>query len=224
MSASASSRVLLAAALAALALGCGEPAQYRFGVNLSGLVLGPVSATEGIYPDISVLRDPANPFARYPMGSDDAGIATKWRVLNGGTSGVGLGPVAGFYAFATALAGEPTGENQYYTAKMLDQVYRSGAVADPGASPVSTLLPDGGSLVKEMAIEAYQRTLDAFPNGISYLDASATTYFRTATPAYLGIVGLGGRVKGSWSLVATTTDPLHPGTGPVEAVLLTTNP
>jgi hypothetical protein len=202
----------LTAALLLLALGCGDPAQYRFGVNLSGLVFAPVSATEGIYPDTSVLRDARNPFLTYPLGPN-----TKWDLLNGGPSGVPVSPVATFYAFATTLAGVPIGENQYYVGEALRDIYLAGAI-DPSATRVPLTLPDGGSVVKQMAIDAYQATLDNFPDGRVYTDATATTYFLTATPSYLAIHHLGGTVKGDWILVTPIINPDDGGVGPPIAV------
>lgn len=194
MSASASRRRLLAAVplLALLALACGDPAHYRFGVNLTGLTFAPVSPTEGIYPDTSVLQDPNNPFALYGLGPE-----TKWNMLSAVPSGIDMGAVAGFYAWATDLANAPSGESQYYSARMLDHMYRTpGVLADP----------DAGVQVRLMAVAAYQRMLDAFPGAVTY-DVTGKIAFPLATPAYQAITALGARVSGGWVLV-TGTDGL----------------
>jgi hypothetical protein len=181
MCASACRTLAIAAALALTA--CGEPAQYRFGFNATGLRFTPYSASEGIFPSQSVLADPQNPFRTYPLSKD-----TKWNLQSGGAS------VAAFYAFATALTGEPTGENQFYAAKNLALVAQSNALADPSQRDA----------VLQQAINGYQAMLDFFPDAVSF-DATGTTSFRLATPAYTAIRALGGKVKGDWLLVTTKT-------------------
>lgn len=180
MSASAS-KALVATTLLAL-VSCGPPAQYRFGTNVSGLLFKPIDATEGIHPSQSVTRDPANPF-RFAganlSAQPDGGIGTKWQLLGS------VGGVPAFYAFATALALEPTGENQLYTAQMLGEVAQSGAVAD-GVSEQQ---------VRDMAIAAYRATLDYFPSSISYL-ADGKTFFYVDVLAYQGGVALGSPMTG----------------------------
>ncbi len=195
MSASASRPGALLLLAALLALACGEPAHYRFGVNLTGLTFAPVSATEGVYPDRSVLQDPANPFAYYGVhGVTDGGPATKWNVLDGSGTGLDLGAVAGFYVWATDLASAPNGESQYYTALMLDRLSRTpGLLASPDVQPQ----------VKAMAVAAYQRMLDAFPGAVTY-DVTGKIAYPLATPAYQAIVALGARVSGGWVLVTGT--------------------
>jgi hypothetical protein len=175
----------LTAALLGLAA-CGEPATYRFGTNLTGLLFSPVSKTEGVYPSTTVLNDPTNPFAYDAPNlrvQPDAGIGTKW-VLQGGVGGV-----PAFFAFATALTQDPTGENQYYTAQLLGEIALSGAVGEP------TTAED----VRLMAIAGYQATLDYFPNSVSYF-ADGVRYFPLDVLAYRGATGLGGTIHG-WTLV-----------------------
>lgn len=179
MSASASSRLLvLFLALAA----CGPPAQYRFGTNVTGLRFKPVDATEGVYPSTSVTRDPANPF-RFAgpnlKNQPDGGIGTKWQLLGS------VGGVPAFYAFATALAGEPSGENQLYTAQMLGEIAQSGAFDDEVTE----------AQVRSMAIAGYRASLDFFPNSVSYL-GDGVTFFSVDALAYQGAVGLGSPMRG----------------------------
>ena len=68
-----------------------DPAQWYYGEDLTALSIVPISWDEGVYPDTSVLQDPANPFAE---GIDSE---VKWEVLSTDCT-------PGFYAFATALA------------------------------------------------------------------------------------------------------------------------
>jgi hypothetical protein len=190
--------VVLVAALVALGVGCGEPAQYRFGVNLSGLLFAPTGPSEGIYPDRSVLRDPGNPFATYPLGPN-----TKWDLLPPapGSPLLDVSEVAAFYAWATALTAEPTGENQYYTALMLAALSsRPYLLVDPS-------LDGGVRQTREMAIAGFQRMLDAFPYAVTY-DKSGTVAYPLATPAYLSIRALGGQVTGGWVLVTGPGGPV----------------
>lgn len=179
MSASASKSFVT---LALLLVACGPPAQYRFGENLSGLLFKPIDGTEGIYPSVSVTRDPANPF-RFAganlSAQPDGGVGTKWQLL--GT----VGGVPAFYAFATALSQEPTGENQLYTAQMLGEIAQSGAVAD-GVNVQQ---------VRDMAIAGYRATLDYFPSSVSYL-ADGKTFFYVDVLAYQGGVALGSPMTG----------------------------
>lgn len=181
MSASASRRLVLALAVVAALASCGEPAQWRFGENVTALRFRPTGPTEGVYPDRSVLLDPENPFHVYPLGP-----TTKWDLMSGGAN------VAAFYAFATALANEPIGENQFYAAKNLAELAQANALQDG---------VDAGTVLTQ-AIAGYQAVLTHFPDSRSY-DATGTQSFRLATPAYQAIVALGGRVEGNWVLVTT---------------------
>jgi hypothetical protein len=173
-----------------MATACGEPAEYRFGTNLTGLRFKPISPTEGVYPSRIVMSDPNNPFRNWPLLNDAKNNNTKWRLLEGGAS------VGAFYAWATALAGEPTGENQFYTARLLGEIALTGAVESP----------DAGEQVRLMAIAGYQSMLDNFPDAVSFNEAG-TVSFRLATPAYTAIGALDGGVLGGWVLVNTPTGP-----------------
>ncbi len=183
MSASACSRRWL---LVGLLAACGQPASYRFGENVSGLRFAPVSPKEGVFPSQAVLTDPANPF-RGDVGNlktqPDGGVGTKWALLSS------VGGVPAFYAFATALTGEPTGENQFYTAQALGEIALTGAYADSTTK----------EKVIAMAVAGYQSMFDNFPNAVTY-DATGKTAFPLALPAYTNAVALGGTIVG-WSLV-----------------------
>jgi hypothetical protein len=179
MSASASKRLLVVLLLAGA---CGPPAQYRFGTNVSGLRFKPIDRREGVFPNTSVAQDPANPF-RFSganlRGQPDGGVGTKWQLLGS------VGGVPAFYAFATALSQEPTGENQLYTAQMLGEVALSGAFDDSVTE----------AQVREMAIAGYTAVLDWFPNSVSYL-GDGKTFFYVDTLAYQGAVALGAPMHG----------------------------
>jgi hypothetical protein len=155
------------------------PAEYVYGVDLTGLTFNLHTANMGVYPDTSVLEDPHNLFAHSAIAPD-----TKWDINNF------AGPVAAFYCWATMLTREPTGEHQYYTATALADIWDT-ALAPDAALP----------FVRQMAIDAFQSVLDSFPGSVSY-DITGTWSFRLAPLAYEGIVEMGGSVKG-WVLVQT---------------------
>jgi hypothetical protein len=178
MSRSASS---LAGVLTLLLAGCEiPPPEYQFGFNLTGLTLELYSDDVGVHPHLDVLVDPNNPFAEYGVGAE-----TKWDILAQG------GNVGGFYAWATVLANEPTGEAQFYTAIKLRDIYTVGEVSQED-------LPR----VRNLALRGFQAVLDAFPESVTY-DATGTISARLATFAYNEITALGGRVQGDWVLVQT---------------------
>jgi hypothetical protein len=188
MSASACRLSVLAGGALLALCACGDPAEYRFGTNLTGLRFAPVDSTEGIYPSTSVLRDPKNPFLHGSSNltlQPDGGVGTKWALL------AQVGGVPTFYAFATALALLPTGENQFYAAQMLQEIVATKAYVAPGDE----------KRVTAMAIAGYQAVLDAFPGSVSY-NADGVTYFRVGVPAYKGIVALGGKPL-RWALVTS---------------------
>lgn len=168
--------------LALAAVGCdveSAPA-WRFGVNITGLRFEVYDDSEGIHPSDVVLENPRNPFRDTLIGEE-----TKWEVSNAG------GNAGAFYAWATLLARNPTGECQYFAAVKLADALAAG---EPPAEQRET--------VHSMAIAAFQSVLDNFPESVTY-DWTGTIPFRLATPSYLAIVELGGRPTGGWVLVAT---------------------
>lgn len=166
--------------IALFALGCEAPEdpEFRYGVRLSELEFEVVSPDMGIHPDQSILRAPGNPFSAGLTGD------TKWDVLQDG-------PVAAFYAWATALIGQPTGEHQYYTALQLHGIYEQ-QLADP----------EDLVLVQDLAIRAYQSMLDNFPGAVTY-DATGRIQFDLMPQAINGIHALGGEVLNGWVIVPT---------------------
>lgn len=148
-----------------------EPAAWYYGEDLTTLTIVPVSWEEGVYPDTSVLEDPANPFA---SGIDRE---MKWEIL-------ATDCVPGFYAFATALAGEPTGENQFYTAQCLQTVYDSARVAQ-----------EDTYWAWSAAVRGYQVVLDDFRDDVTY-DATGTIPYDLAPLAWDAILTMGGTPEG----------------------------
>jgi len=166
---------LLLTALAGCATDLPVPA-YRYGTVLADLAFQVSDPGMGIHPNTSILRDPENPFVE--------GIS-----LEGKFAALSDSPVAGFYGMGTALAGQPTGEHQFYTAVSLDAIHAEREVDDPG-------------LVRDMAIRAYQSVLDNFPGSVTF-DVTGRTSFELGPLAIDGIEGLGGQVQNGWVKVPT---------------------
>ena len=165
--------------LALLAAACGgDNEQYRFGFNTTGIQFEFFNETEGIHPSEVTLDNPRNPFREFVIGED-----TKFDILDDG------GNAAAFYAWATVLAGQPTGENQFYTATKLRDIVQANEVAQ-----------EDRETVRQMAIEGFQRVLDCFPNSV-FFDVTGTFSRRLAPLAYVEILELGGAPQGDWILV-----------------------
>lgn len=169
---------LLLPLLAVAACATPAPAEYQYGVPLDEVEFQLVSLTMGVYPDVSLATDPTNPFAEGGIDGD-----LRWQVTSGGLW------VPTFYAWATWLAAEPTGEAQYYTALSLHEIYDD-----------TLCEADDVYYVRGLAIDAYQAVLDHFPDGVTY-DATGTTSWPVAPLAYDGILALGGEVQGGWVAV-----------------------
>lgn len=147
------------------------PATWYYGEDLSQLAIVPVAWDEGVHPDTSVLDNPANPFAE---GID---AEVKWQILAADCT-------PGFYAFATALAYQPTGEHQFYAARCLHTVYDAGRLA-----------PDDTYWGWSAAVRGYQVVLDTFPDSVTY-DATGTIAYPLAPLAYEAILDLGATPEG----------------------------
>lgn len=172
---------LMAALAACLPLaGCVDGPPYLYGERITGQTFAPASETVGVHPSDAVLADPANPFADDPVFDE-----TRWAIEASGD------PVAAFYCWATLLAYRPGGEHQYYAALNLQRIFEAGRAATDDLDPV-----------RRMAIDGYQAVLDHFPGSVTF-DAGGTIAYGLATPAYRGIVALGGAPTGGWQLVAT---------------------
>ena len=167
----------LSLGLVVLAAACGEAPEYRFGQNITGIQFELFDATEGVHPSKVTLDNPRNPFREFNIGEK-----TKFDILTDG------GNAGAFYAWATLLANIPIGENQFYAALKLRQIFESNEVA-----------PEDREIVRQMAIDGFQAILDCFPDDV-FFDVTGTFYRRLATPAFLGITDLGGTPQGDWVL------------------------
>lgn len=175
--------IVIATLLTAVTLGSGcgnvDPAEWRFGENITGLRFEIFDEDEGIHPSKVVLLNPRNPFVDAPIGP-----VTKFQILAEG------GNAASFYCWATLLAGQENGENQFYAATSLRGIYDAKEVDE-------RLLP----AVKDMAIRAFESVLKNFPDAVTFNAQGA--FFRLATPAYKAIIDLGGERPQGWVLVTT---------------------
>ena len=165
-------------AVVALALSCGDAPEYRFGENITGIQFELFNPTEGIHPSTVTLLNPNNPFREYRISDD-----TKFDILTDG------GNAGAFYAWATLLASIPIGENQFYTAVKLRDIYEANEVPK-----------EDRETVREMAVAGFQAVLDCFPESVTY-DASGTIPYRLATLAYQQIIDLDGVPQGDWLLI-----------------------
>jgi hypothetical protein len=160
-------------------VGCGgDDSDFVFEENISGLQFEFFHPDEGVHPSKVVLENPRNPFAFGGINQD-----YKFAILGAG------GNAGAFYAWATLLANEPTGEHQFYTATKLKDIYDAREVEGPDRERV-----------RRMAIRAFQAVLDDFPDAVTF-DETVTQSFRVATPALIGILDLNGDVLGDWVLV-----------------------
>lgn len=107
----------------------------------------------GVFPETCVLDDPANPFAtttiiEFDINNPDA--SNKFELFNSLPPGPD-GAKARFYFWATALAQRPSGENQFYAALALHELF------DANSNALSQ-----DELVREQALKAYRSVLDNF--------------------------------------------------------------
>jgi len=113
-------------------------------------------ADVGIGDETCVLQDPENPFAFVPIPEFDVNnpdAETKFELANRIPAGP-TGAKARFYLWATALARRPSGENQYYTALALHELF--DANQDP--------------LIQTQALNAYRSVLDNFFGSVTFFE------------------------------------------------------
>jgi len=143
---------------ALVAGGCKAPdesdGQIINGIALpTDVVLNLACENVGIYLETCVLGDPENPFVtttiiEFDVNNPDA--TNKFDLYNSIPAGP-TGAKARFYFWATALARRPSGENQFYTALALHELFDAN----------SNVLSED-ELVREQALKAYRSLLDNF--------------------------------------------------------------
>ena len=136
----------------------------------------------GVFPDDCILDDPNNPYARANVSE-----ANKFEVANGAPSAK-----ARFYLWATVLAKSPNGENQFFTALSLHNVYAESA------SPV----------IREQTKKAYRSVLDNFFDSATFFVVELSEGDAAVAVAIKDLVGRNLYQPTDSSLVSLYTDPL----------------
>lgn len=153
---------LRTAAFASLLLGlaaCNDDVEPGDGELINAIVLPTdvvlnlYCADVGIYTETCVLEDPENPFTTTTIiefDVNDPDATNKFDLFNSIPPGPS-GAKARFYFWATALAQRPSGENQFYTALALHELF------DANSNALST-----DEIVREQALRAYRSLLQNF--------------------------------------------------------------
>lgn len=115
----------------------------------------------GITGETCVLDDPENPFAlvatfEFDVNNPDG--PSKFDLLENIPPGP-LGAKARFYLWATALARRPSGENQWYTARALHELF------DANSNPASK-----DEIVRAQALKAYRSVLVNFFGSVTFFE------------------------------------------------------
>ena len=146
--------LLVVLAAAALSGGCGGERDAGDGEVINNIVLPTDLVVDlacenvGIADERCVLEDPENPFVRTPIIEFDVNApeaTNKFELFNSIPAGP-TGAKARFYFWATALAQRQSGENQFYTALALHELW------DLNRDP----------LIQAQALKAYRSVLDNF--------------------------------------------------------------
>lgn len=127
----------------------------------------------GIGDNDCVLDDPNNPFSRSNI--DDS---TKWILNNEVQSSKSK-----FYLWATAMALNPTGENQYYTALSLHELYTE----------------NNNTHTQEQAIKSYRSVLDNYYTSKTYFTTQKRLDFLADVDFYFGEWGSGSQLNGAYN-------------------------
>lgn len=125
----------------------------------SDTLLNLYCADVGIAADTCVLEDPENPYretATREFDPNNPDADTKFELANALPAGP-TGAKARFYLWATAQARFPRGENQYYTALALHELFT--AAGDP--------------IIQAQALKAYRSVLDNFFGSVTFFECCA---------------------------------------------------
>ena len=149
-----------------VAAGCKSPSESdAVVINAIALptdvVLNLACANVGINDERCVLSDPENPFATTTIiefNVNDPESTNKFDLFNSIPAGP-TGAKARFYFWATALARRPSGENQFYTAMALHELF------DANSNVLST-----DELVREQALKAHRSLLDNFFGSVTVFE------------------------------------------------------
>lgn len=143
-------RLAVVCSLLMIVTGCGKDSddgEVRNTVALpTDLVLNLFCEDMGIFTETCVLDDPNNPYRLTPFATMDPTDENAFNTAKFDLANAAPSIKAKFYVFATALARAPTGENQWYTARALHELFSAS----------------GSDLIKDQAIRAYRSNLDNF--------------------------------------------------------------
>lgn len=150
--------ILLLSVTALAAAGCKSPSNsdgeiINAIVLPTDVVLDLACENVGVHPETCVLGDPENPFATTTIiefNANNPDADNKFDLFNSIPAGP-TGAKSRFYFWATALARQPSGENQFYTALALHELF------DANSNVLST-----DELVRAQALKAYRSVLDNF--------------------------------------------------------------
>ena len=137
---------------------------------------------EGVFPDDCVLDNPNNPYVTANVSDD-----TKFELNDAAPSAK-----ARYYLWATALARQPMGENQYYTARSLHEVFAES----------------GSPTTREQALKAYRSVLDNFFFAPTFFVVPTSSGDVAFAAALKDLVGQNLYDPGANSLVPLYSDPL----------------
>ncbi len=139
----------------------------------------------GIFDETCVLDDPENPYAlvatlEFDVNNDDPNQPTKFDLLQNIPPGPS-GAKARFYLWATALARQGSGENQWYTANALYELF--DANSNPGSKD---------EIVRAQALKAYRSVLDNYWGSVTFFGADPVslneqTAYRIFYPDFFGL-------------------------------------
>ena len=174
--------------LVASLVGCLPAAVYDVGTELAEIEFVYTDSSHGVHPNTGVLFDSNNPF-RPPMGED------RWRIESSSYA------PARYYSWASQLAVEPIGENQFYTASALADMVT-----------LEELDPYELYYAWEMAVAAHQAVLTYFPESVSYL-ADGVTDFPLLPLSYEALISLGAEPQGWSKLLDEDGEPVYFPTG-----------
>ena len=113
----------------------------------------------GINTETCVLEDPENPFittATNEFNVNDPDAETKFDLANDIPAG-STGSKSRYYLWATALARFPSGENQWYTARALHELW------DVAGDPI----------IQDQALKAYESVLNNFFGSVTFFECCA---------------------------------------------------
>ncbi len=152
--------IALLGTLVLLIAGCGKDSgdgEVRNFVELPvDNVLNLYCADIGINTETCVLQDPGNPYALTPFATMDPDDEDAFNTAKFALASAAPSPKALFYVYATALARAPSGENQWYTARALHELFSAS----------------GSDLTKDQAIRAYRSNLDNFFDSATFFEAT----------------------------------------------------